>query len=300
MTRNALALDPLRSTQQKLKNAGSTLLLLVAKVLVLGAVSWLLAGPAGIVWASVGIVAAWLFAPRFGAGIALRMNGARPLPRHAAPELWEMTRRLSVQAGLPALPRLHFIPSPAPNAFTVGTRHQAAIAVSDGLLRALTLRELQGVLAHEIAHIRNEDLRVMHVAGALGRVTRWLSIGGLLSLTLFSPLWWAGPGMSWLVGVFLLLAPLGVDLLQLALSRAREFDADLDAAALTGDPHGLAAALRKLEIVERGLLRMLVGMAPPSASPLLRSHPPTAARIERLLTLAPRSAVRNLRRFAVL
>ena len=164
----------------------------------------------------------------------------------------------------------------------------AALAVTDGLLRALSLRELAGVLAHEISHIRNNDLVVMSLADVIAQLTRIMAMGGMLLLLITLPAWLAEyGGFPWRLILVLMLAPAFGSLLQLALSRAREYDADLDAAGLTGDPAGLAAALAKMERVQSGFVEriMLPGPRIPDPS-LLRTHPPIEKRINRLLSLS--------------
>ena len=164
------------------------------------------------------------------------------------------------------------------------------------MLRALTLREIAGVLAHEVSHIRNRDLWLMSVAYLAGRLTRLMSLFGVALVIVGLPLWLSGAG-----GVPLLLIPLLVfapqitTLLQLALSRAREFDADLDAAGLTGDPEGLASALAKLERYQRSAWEQILfpGYRLPQPS-VLRTHPPTEERVARLRACpAPRPCRRS-------
>jgi Zn-dependent protease with chaperone function len=138
------------------------------------------------------------------------------------------------------------------NAFAVGRPDDAVIALTDGLLRNLTLRELAGVLAHETSHIRNHDLWLMGLADLDSRLTRLMTLVGLLLMILALPLWWAGvTNLPWLVIPLLVLAPQLTTLFERALSRARELDADLDAAGLTGDPAGLASALASWSVGSR-------------------------------------------------
>ena len=181
------------------------------------------------------------------------------------------------------------IPSTTLNAFATGTPDRAAIALTEGLLRRLTLREIAGVLAHEISHIRNNDLAVMATADILSRLTQGLYYAGLAALFINLPaLLVADVAVSWWAVLVLMLAPLLSSLLQLGLSRAREYDADVEAAMLTGDPLGLASALRRLETYTG---RVWEDMLPPvparrvPAPSVLRTHPDTASRVERLLAL---------------
>ena len=172
------------------------------------------------------------------------------------------------------------------NAFAVGKIDDSAVAVTDGLIRNLTLRQLAGVLAHEVSHIRNEDLTVMALGDVLTRLTGTLSTIGLL-VGIPAALLAGGGVVSWVTIAALVAAPTVGGLLQLALSRAREYDADLDAAGLTGDPEGLASALQTLEQKQGSMWEKLVlpGSRLPEPS-LLRSHPKTPDRVERLLVPA--------------
>jgi heat shock protein HtpX len=151
------------------------------------------------------------------------------------------------------------------------------------------LRELAGVLAHEISHISNNDLWVMSLADSISRLTSLFSLAGVFLLLISIPMmFFEGSVAPFVVSLVLIVAPTFASLLQLALSRSREFDADLEAASLTGDPIGLASALKKLEQQHAGLWEriFLPGRRIPDPS-LFRSHPMTAERVERLLSLYP-------------
>jgi heat shock protein HtpX len=177
-----------------------------------------------------------------------------------------------------------------PNAFAVGSPEDSVVAVSDGMLRLMGPRELAGVLAHEVSHVAHRDLWLMALADAIGRLVALASLFGQLLLLVTLPLALVGMAeVPWLALLVLILAPSAVNLLQLALSRAREFDADLGAAELTGDPEGLAAALGRLERrTGRAWEDLLMpGRRVPEPS-LLRTHPPTEERVERLRALVPR------------
>jgi heat shock protein HtpX len=217
----------------------------------------------------------------------LRMYSASELQAAQLPAVFEVVERLAARAGLARRPRLYYIRSPILNAFAVGQREDAAIALTDGLLRTLSLRELAGVLAHEISHARNNDLWLMSLADIVGRLTRVMSLLGLVLLILGLPVWLSGrQAVPLLLVLLLVLAPQITLLLQLVLSRAREYEADLDAAGLTGDPAGLASALLKLERYQRGIWEriLLPGYRSPEPS-ILRTHPPTHGRVARLKAL---------------
>lgn len=243
--------------------------LLVLTLLGIAAVAGsLLLGDGGLWLALAAAGFTLLLEPAAASGLTLRLYGARPLHPDEAPDLWAVLRELAARAGLPTVPVPHYVPSGVVNAFATGSKHHAAIALTDGLLRSLTPRELTGVLGHEIAHIANEDLRVMGLADSISRLTHLLALLGQLAV-----------------------APQLALLAQLGLSRVREFDADRLAAELTGDPHGLASALAKIERVSRSWRAWLLpGWGNPEPS-WLRTHPATAERIERLLELAPPPAM---------
>jgi heat shock protein HtpX len=185
------------------------------------------------------------------------------------------------------VPTLYLSPSPTPNAFAVGSPRDSAIVVTEGLLRLLDRRALAGVLAHEISHIVNRDLRIMGLADMLTRATAFFALTGQMLLLFNLPFALVGgPLVPWIVPLVLILAPVLMTLLQLALSRAREFDADLGAAHLTGDPLGLASALSALERRSFSFWQVLFPLAREPDRLLLRTHPATRDRIARLEALA--------------
>ncbi|MGE3289108.1 MAG: zinc metalloprotease HtpX [Pseudonocardia sp.] len=279
-------LDPHVRRRHRLRNAVQGFLLLGGMVAVLAALAWLLFGLVGLF--AVAVVAAIVLAtrPAVPAHWVLGMYGARPVPPAAAPELHRYVRILAERAGLAVPPTLYYVASPMVNAFAVGRRDDSALAVTDGLLRRLTSRELVGVLAHEIGHIRSDDLWIMNLSDSLGRLTHGLAYAGLFLLVIAVPLSINGTYAPLWIAVLLTVVPTVVTLLQLALSRSREYDADLHAAELTGDPEGLASALEALERCEGRLWERV--MVPRRRAPdplLLRTHPPTADRTRRLREL---------------
>lgn len=205
------------------------------------------------------VAGALLLEPVAASALSLRLYRVRALHPQQAHEMWALLRELPARAGLPATPVPHYVPSAVVNAFATGSKQKASIALTDGLLRSLSPRELAGVFAHEVAHIANEDLRVMGLADSVSRLTCLLALMGQIAILLA----------------------------QLGLSRVREFDADRLAAELTGDPQGLAPALAKIERVSRSWRAWLwPGWGNPEPS-CLRTRPATQERIARLLTLAP-------------
>ena len=176
------------------------------------------------------------------------------------------------------------------NAFSLGRREKTIIAVTDGLMRSLTADEIAAILAHEVSHIKNRDLWIMGLADLISRFTNAFSFIGIFFFILYFPaifLGWVEFSL-WTIAV-ILFAPYASVLLQLALSRTREYEADVDAVALTGDPRALAAALGKIDQypVKIWNLIFLPGRRGPVPS-ILRTHPHTRKRIARLMNIAER------------
>lgn len=244
-----------------------------------GVVGWLLGGPVGTVLAIVFGVALAGGADRISSRAVLRQLQARRIPYGAMPGLHETVRVLSTRAGLARIPTLALIDSPVPNAVTVGARHDPVIGITRGLLQQLPSRELAGVLAHEISHVAHGDLRVLAMARAYSEISRWAARVGLM-LGMLGMLFGAPSAVS--VGMVLVLGAPASTLVMLAVSRQREFAADGLAAELTGDPAGLAHALRRIEASGRWLARRMGVRAPGSAPDWLLTHPATTARVERL------------------
>jgi heat shock protein HtpX len=221
----------------------------------------------------------------------MAMYRAHPLEARQGEQIPYIVEELSRRAQLPAVPKVYVIPSMTLNAFATGTPQKAVVGITEGLLRRLSLRELTGVLAHELSHVRNDDLAVMSLADLMTRFTGVLSYLAIFIAIFNLPAWLLGDAdMPWLALLLLYLAPTIGSLLQLGLSRTREFDADLEGTLLTGDPRGLASALEKLERYQGSIWEDMLPLPSrriPQPS-LLRSHPPTAERVARLLALENR------------
>jgi len=265
-----------------------TIVILAGMVLVFGLLGWMVLGAAGLMWALFVVFLLYLFTPRISPWMVLRMYRARQLSYHQAPALHDSVAHLARKASLPAVPLLYYVPSGAMNAFSVGSSKGSAIAVSDGILRLLSSRELTGVLAHEMTHIRNNDLRLHALADLMTKVTGMLSFAGQILMAIYLPMAFFSRVEIPLFPLLLLIFAPGLSmLLQLALSRTREFDADLGAAELTGDPMGLASALQKMARYERGIWDFVYLPGRRKTHPsLLRTHPHTKERFERLASLA--------------
>lgn len=284
---HAIGIDREVWQQHDWLNRLQSLVLLAAMGGFLALLGWLLWGGAGVVMLLVMGVIGVLVNPSVSPRWVMRLYGARRIVPDQAPALWSAVARLGQRAGLPSSPELYYVPSRTLNAFAVGTREHSAIAVTDGLLRELSLRELVGVLAHEVSHVRNNDLWVMGLADMFSRATSMLSLLGQFLLILSLPLMlFSAAPIDWFAILLLILAPSISALAQLALSRTREYHADLNAARLTGDPDGLASALTRIERGQGGWWEsiLLPGRRVPEPS-LLRTHPETGDRVARLLTL---------------
>lgn len=245
----------------------------------------LIFGEAGLWLAIGGAIFALFLEPIAAWRLTLQLYRARPIHPEQAPNLWHAMRVLAARAELPATPVLYYVPSSMINAFAIGNRDHAAIALTDGLLSQLSQRELVGVLGHEIAHIANGDLKVMGLADFVSRLTNLFSGAGQLMLLISLPLLiLEGYNLDFNLPALLILifSPHLAILAQLGLSRVREYDADLTSATLTGDPMGLAYALARIEKVSGSWLTILLpGWGNPEPS-WLRSHPPTDERVRRL------------------
>ncbi len=275
-------------------NTFKTALLLTGLSLVLVIGGGAIAGERGITFALVGAVLMNGVAYFFSDKIALAMSGAQPVTREQAPRFYSITERLCAQADLP-MPKLYIIPQAAPNAFATGrSPKHASVAVTAGLLELMNEQEVEGVLAHELGHVRNYDILTASVAATLAGAITWLAYMGR----------WAmifgggardddrnGGGLGALLMLFL--APFAALVLQLWISRTREFEADAAAARTVGHPYGLVSALEKLGAYNK---RIPMDVAPATASlfivaplgagqmffKLFSTHPPLEERIEAL------------------
>lgn len=228
----------------------------------------------------------------FSDKIALRMHGAQPIGREQAPRLFEIVEYLASRADIPT-PRLYLIPSDSPNAFATGRNpNHASVAVTRGALHLLDENELTGVLAHELSHVANRDILISSVAATLAGAIMWMA--NMARFALFFGGRDRDDEGGGLGGLFMvILAPIAALLIQMWISRTREYQADAGGAQLAGNPYGLASALQKLENYSKRIpmetspsaAHMFI-MHPFSGGTLLSlfsTHPPTPKRIARLL-----------------
>ncbi len=273
--------------KHKLFNKIQSALLVCGMGALLGSLGWLIGGDFLAIVALGVVVTTYFLNPMVSPRLILSMYRGRKIGHYEAPQLYRALQVLSERADLPRAPLLYYLPSDVMNAFAVGTRDHSAIAISDGLLRRLSLREIAGVLAHEVSHIQHNDTRIMGFADLSSRMTSMLSFFGQILLLLNLPLiLFGGYTISWTAILLLIFAPTVSGLLQLALSRTREYNADLGGVRLLGDPEPLASALSKMEQFQGLILERILWPAQRLPEPsLLRSHPPTQERIRRLLAL---------------
>lgn len=288
-------LDAERLAAHRRRNLQHSLLLVIGMSLIVMVSASLIWSWAGAIGAGLLVAALSLVGPRVPPEAVMRLYKGVPVDARHGAQLHRLVEVLADRAELERHPRLYVIPSTTLNAFAAGSPTNAAIGITEGLLRRLELRQLAGVIAHEMSHIRNNDLHVMAMADALTRFTQLLAYLGLVLAVLNVPAILLGlDTFPWAAILLLYLAPMLTSLLQMGLSRTREYDADLEAAGLTGDPAGLAGALAALERYQGRFWEDLMLPVPSRRIPhpsLLRSHPDTASRIARLEELQARPAL---------
>jgi heat shock protein HtpX len=271
----------------------------IKTVLLLGTLTGLILFIGGF-WGRQGLTVAFVMSLLMNFGsyffsdkIALKMYGAQPVSRDDSPRIYSILEFLTSRAGIP-MPKVYLIPDESPNAFATGRNPEhASVAVTAGALRLLDETELQGVLAHEISHVKNRDILTSSIAAMLAGMVMWLA-----NMARFAAFFGGGrdreEGGGALGGLItIILAPIAAMLIQMWISRTREYQADASGAEIAGSPHGLASALRKLENFSKRIpmeaspstAHMFI-VQPFSASGMMNlfsTHPPVGKRIERLL-----------------
>jgi heat shock protein HtpX len=279
-----------------LNNWLKTTLLMAAIVALFGAVGMLLGGAMGMLIALAFGGAMNLWAYWNSDKMVLRMYSAREVDAQSGGDYYAMVAELARRADLP-MPRVYIIDEAQPNAFATGRNpDNAAVAATTGIMRVLSMRELRGVMAHELAHVKNRDTLISTLSATVA--------GAISALAQFGMLFGGGdrerPNMIVQL-VVMLLAPLAAMLIQMAISRAREFGADRGGSEISGDPEALASALKKIEAYARGTPLDTAELHPETAqmmiinplsggdlAGLFRTHPATEERVRRLLDLARR------------
>jgi len=277
-------------------NLMKTAILMAAITGLFMAVGALLGGETGMMIALVVALGMNFFSYWFSDKMVLRMYNAQEVDETTAPQFYRMVAELAQRAQLP-MPRVYLIQEDAPNAFATGRNPQnAAVAATTGILRVLNERELRGVMAHELAHVKHRDILISTIsatmAGAISMLANFAMFFGGRSDD--------GRPANPVVGILvMILAPIAASLIQMAISRAREFEADRGGAEISGDPAALASALQKIHRYAQGIpleaaerhpetAQMMI-MNPLSAGGLrglFSTHPSTDERVERLMAMA--------------
>jgi heat shock protein HtpX len=229
----------------------------------------------------------------FSDKLALGMSRAKPIEESENPRLYQIVRELTTRAGLP-MPRLYMIPQDQPNAFATGRNPKhSAVAVTRGITKLLSEDELRGVLAHELTHVKNRDILIQSVASAIGAAITYLA---------YMLLWFGGEDNNSPVGLvaslaLVLLAPLAATIIQLSISRQREYAADAGGAEICGNPESLASALLRLEQGATAMPMQVNQAAEPlyivrpfsakGMAGLFSTHPPIEERVKRLRQMRP-------------
>ena len=277
-------------------NLMKTAILMAAITALFMLIGRMMGGQAGMMLALVVALGMNFFSYWFSDKIVLRMYKAREVDDSSAPQFVGMVRELAGKAGLP-MPRVYLIDEDAPNAFATGRNPaNAAVAATTGIIRVLSERELRGVMAHELAHVKHRDILISTIsatmAGAIGMLANFAAIFGGRSED--------GRPANPLAGLLVaILAPLAASLIQMAISRAREFEADRGGAEISGDPQALASALQKIHRVAQGIPLNATERHPETAQMMIMNplsggglrglfstHPSTEERVERLLAMA--------------
>jgi heat shock protein HtpX len=281
-----------QTTQSNWKAGVRTTILLATLTGLLVLLGQLIGGPSValmflLIGAVINMGAYW-----FSDKIALKMSKAKPLSEEEAPRLHQIVRELAHSAGLP-MPRLYLIPASQPNAFATGrSPKHAAVAVTEGITHLLSESELRGVIAHELAHIRNRDTLTQSVAATIGGAITWIA---------YSLLFFGGDEDNGPLGMIaalamVLLAPLAATIVQLAISRQREYAADATGARIARAPNALADALERLEAGAKAMPMQVNASAEPlyivkpfsgqGIASLFSTHPPIEERVRRLREMA--------------
>ena len=247
----------------------------------------------GLIVAAISSFGSWFYSDR----MALAAYQAQPITRGDAPEIYDLVADLTKKADLP-MPKLFIVPTQTPNAFATGRNPEnAAVAVTQGIIQILSKEELAGVIAHELTHIKNRDTLTQAVAGTLGGAITFL--GRMLTFgALYGPVSRDSRNNGNPLGVLILVivAPISASLIQMAISRTREFSADRGAAEITKNPLALASALQKLETIGNKIpmngnpafepLLIINPFGKGGLESLFRTHPPTEERIRQLQEIA--------------
>jgi heat shock protein HtpX len=270
-------------------NGLKTLMLLAALTALFMALGYTLGGPSGAVIALAVAAGMNLFTFWNADKIVLKMHHAREVDGRTEPEFFSLVQQLASRAGLPT-PKVYVIDSPHPNAFATGRNPEnAAVAATTGLLSMLSREEIAGVMAHELGHVRNRDTLIMTMVATIAGAISMLANFGLF----FRSGDGRGPGLAGLLAV--LVAPFAAMIVQMAISRTREYSADRAGGEISGNPRALASALRKIAggaqripnpVADRNPAAAQLYIVPAHVSQLFSTHPATESRIAALEQMA--------------
>ena len=281
-------------------NLMKTAILMAAITALFMAIGSIMGGRSGMMLALAVAVAMNFFSYWFSDKMVLKMYNAREVDEASAPQFYRMVRELAERAQLP-MPRVYLIDEDAPNAFATGRNPEhAAVAATTGILRVLSEREMRGVMAHELAHVKHRDILISTVSATMAGAISMLANIAMMFGGRDSEGRPANPIVGLLVA---LLAPLAASLIQMAISRAREFEADRGGAEISGDPRALASALEKIHAYAQRIPMAATERHPETAQMMIMNplsggglrglfstHPSTEERVQRLLAMAPGGA----------
>ncbi|HBK43208.1 MULTISPECIES: zinc metalloprotease HtpX [unclassified Polynucleobacter] len=277
-------------------NLAKTAILMAAITALFIVVGGMLGGEEGMLIALLIAIGMNFFSYWFSDTMVLKMTNAQQVDEHSAPQLYAMVKELAEKAGLP-MPKVFLIDEDAPNAFATGRNPEnAAVAATTGILRVLSPRELRGVMAHELAHVKHRDILISTVAATMAG-----AISALANLAMFA----GGRNSEGRQGnpiaalAVMILAPLAASLIQMSISRAREYEADRGGAEMSSDPESLAQALQKIHAYAQGIPFQAIERHPETAqmmiinpltagglSQLFSTHPPMEERVARLINMS--------------
>lgn len=277
-------------------NLAKTAILMAAITALFVVVGGMLGGEQGMLMALLIAIGMNFFSYWFSDTMVLKMTNARQVDERSAPQLYAMVKELAEKAGIP-MPKVFVIDEDAPNAFATGRNPEhASVAATTGILRVLSSRELRGVMAHELAHVKHRDILISTLAATMAG-----AISALANLAMFA----GGRNSEGRQGnplatiLVMILAPLAASLIQMSISRAREYEADRGGAEMSADPEALAQALQKIHAYSQGIPFQAIERHPETAqmmiinpltagglSQLFSTHPPMEERVARLISMA--------------
>ena len=281
-------------------NLAKTAILMAAITALFVVVGGMLGGKEGMLFALLIALGMNFFSYWFSDTLVLKMTNAQQVDEYSAPQLYSLIKELAIKAGLP-MPKVFVIDEDAPNAFATGRNPEhASVAATTGILRILSPRELRGVMAHELAHVKHRDILISTLAATMAG-----AISALANMAMFA----GGRNSEGRQGnplaalLVMILAPLAASLIQMSISRAREYEADRGGAEISADPEALAQALQKIHAHSQGVPFQAIERHPEAAqmmivnpltagglSQLFSTHPPMEERVARLISMAKNGA----------